>query len=146
MKNLIILIIVAVVVFAIVKSRQAARLESSEERTAASLPPSVQHTVSVMDSASKAAFFNEYEKKRKKVSVGYLLWIIFGVHYLYARKIGLQVVFWLAWFVGIGEIWWLIDLFRIPSIIRSSNEQMAREALQTLQVGASFRNPPPVQP
>ena len=98
-----------------------------------------------MDSGSRAAFFNEYEKKRRKVSVGYIMWILLGLHYLYARKVGLQVVFWLACFVGIGEIWWVVDLFRMPSIIRGSNEQMAREALQTLQVGASFRNPPPVQ-
>jgi hypothetical protein len=33
------------------------------------------------------ALFNEYEAKRKKTSVGYLLWLI-GFHYLYYRRSG----------------------------------------------------------
>lgn len=92
-----------------------------------------------MNASTQVAFFNEYERKKKRISMGYLLWILFGFHYLYYGKVGLQFAYWLT-FAGFG-VWALVDLFRMPSIARSANEQMARQALQTLQIGTAFRAP-----
>src|SRR4051794_25807713 len=86
-----------------------------------------------MDPSSQMAFFNEYEQKRKSVAVGYLTWLI-GFHYLYARKVGVQFAFWLT--AGGFWIWYIADLFRLPAIIRSANEQIARQSLQTLSITA----------
>ena len=136
MKSVIPIIILAVIVYVIYRAVQANKAETSEERTIKSLPPTVQHTVAQMDLNSQNAFFNEYEKKKKKVAIGYVLWII-GFHYLYLKKVGVQFAF---WFTGGGFlVWWFIDLFRMPSLVRSANEGTARDALQTLAIGNQFK-------
>lgn len=115
---------------------KASREESSEARTVQSLPPSIQHVVTKMDRESQNAFFNEYEKKKKKKSIGWIAWFLIGWHYLYVGKVGLQFAFWFT--LGGFFIWWFVDLFRMPSIIRSANEQIARNAVQTLGMTAAF--------
>lgn len=140
MKSLLILVIIAALAFAGYKAYKANQEETSEARTVKSLPPTVQHTVAQMDSASQNAFFNEYEKMKKKTSLAYIAWFFIGFHYLYTKKVGVQFAFWATWFVGIGEIWWVVDLFRMPSIVRSCNEGIARDALQTLSIGNQFKN------
>lgn len=137
MKSLLILAFLAGAGYAIYSAYQSSQEEAKEGRTVSSLPPSVQHVVAQMDSMSQAAFFNEYEKKKKKKSIGWILWFVFGLHYAYAGKIGLQFVYWFSF--GALGFWAIADLFRMPSIIRSANEQIARQALQTLQIGSSFR-------
>ena len=131
---LVVLAAIAYAVYRVYRAYTAAQEESKEVRTIRSLPPSIQHVVSLMDGRSQAALFNEYEQKKKKISVGYILWFIFGFHYLYYGKVGIQFLF---WFTGAGlGFWALVDLFRMPSIARSANEQIARQALQTLGIAA----------
>jgi hypothetical protein len=133
-----ILFLIAVGLVAFLAHR-ASQSESKEVRSIHSLPPSVQHVVEQMDNASQAAFFNEYELKKKKLSIGYVLWLIFGFHYLYYGKGWLQLFYWVT-LGGLG-IWALIDLFRMPSIRDEANEQIARQTLQTLHIGAAFGSP-----
>ena len=142
MQHFIVLVILVVIVSGGVKAYQSSQKESTEQRTLSNLPPSVQYVVAQMDGGTQAAFFNEYWDKRRKISVGYVCWIIFGFHYFYIKKFGLQVLFWLSFvFFGLGLIWWIIDFFRIPSIMREANEQIARQALQTLQIATSYSAP-----
>lgn len=57
-----------------------------------------------------------------------------------ADHTGLNVVHRLT-FAGAG--WWaLLDLFRMRSLVRTANEQSARQALQTLHIGAAFAQMP----
>lgn len=140
MKSLIVIVFIAALVFAGFKAYKANQEESSEARTVRSLPPTVQHTVAQMDTASQNAFFNEYENKKRKLSIAYIAWFLIGFHYLYTKKVGVQFAFWATWFIGVGEVWWLVDLFRMPSIVRSCNEGIARDALQTLMIGNQFKS------
>lgn len=146
MKDFIFLIIVVALCAGGYKAYKANQDETSEARTVNSLPPTVQHTVAQMDTMSQSAFFNEYEKKKRKLAIAYVAWFFIGFHYLYTKKVGVQFAFWATWFIGIGEIWWVVDLFRMPSIVRSCNEGIARDALQTLSIGHQFRNSPSVTP
>lgn len=130
------LLVLAALVFAGVRIFQASKEETSESRTVKSLPPSIQHVVTQMDSGSQNAFFNEYERKKKKKSIGWLAWFLIGWHYLYVGKVGMQFAFWFT--LGGFWIWWIVDFFRMPSIIRSANEQIARDAVQTLGAAAAF--------
>lgn len=139
MRNIIILVLLGGIAFAGYNAWKASQAETKEGRTVKSLPPSVQHTVSQMDSQSQSAFFNEYANKRKKVSIGYLAWMVCGLHYFYVKKAGLQVAFYLTG-GGFG-LWWFADLFRMPGIVRDYNEIAAREALQTLSIGNQFNKP-----
>ena len=143
MKGFLILIVLVVIGIVIFKAYKANQLETSEERTIKSLPPTVQHTVGQMDTMSQNAFFNEYQKKKKKVAVAYMLWLI-GFHYIYVRKVGLFFAYWITG-AGLG-IWALADLFRMPSIVRTANEESARDALQTLAIGHQFKSNPTVIP
>jgi hypothetical protein len=139
MDVVIVVLVVAVLGFVGYQVYRASQEESKEARTIRSLPPSVQHVVAQMDAGTQAAFFNEYERKRKRKAVGYLLWLV-DFHYLYVRRVGLQFAFWFTF--GGFLIWWIADLFRMPAIIRGANEQMARECLQTLHIGAAFASMP----
>ena len=138
MKGLFVFVVLAVVAVGVTMYVRASREEQAEARSLKSLPPSVQNVVGKMGANEQAAFFNEYERKKRKLSVSYLLWIFFGLYYVYNRKVGLQIGYWLSWFIGVGVVWWVIDLFRMPSIVRASNEQVARDALQTLSLGSMF--------
>lgn len=142
MQNFIVLVILVVIVSGGVKAYQSSQKESTEQRTLSNLPPSVQYVVAQMDGGTQAAFFDEYWDKRRKISVGYVCWILFGFHYFYVKRFGLQFLFWLSYvFFGLGLIWWIVDFFRIPSIMREANEQIARKALQTLQIATSYSAP-----
>ena len=136
MKAVITIIGLALIAYAIFQAYKSSQKESKELGTVASLPPSVQQAVIAMSDSYRASFFAEYDQKRKKTSIGYVLWFIFGFHYLYYGKVGLQFAYWFTF--GGFLVWTLIDLFRMPSIARQANEQIARLALQTLQIGASF--------
>lgn len=142
MKSITVIIPLVLIAFAIYKAVQYSKSENSELNTVQSLPPSIQQVVSKMDPESRSVFFNEYSRKKKPIWVGYVLWFVFAMYYAYYRKIGLQIVFWIT--LGGFGLWLMIDLFRIPSIARDANEQIAREVLQTIQIGKSFE--PPVGP
>jgi TM2 domain-containing membrane protein YozV len=136
MKSLVYLIVIGMAVYAAYRAYQSAQEETSESRTIKSLPPSIQHVVARLDPEAQNAFFNEYEKKKKKKSVAWVVWLFLGWHYLYTGKVGLQFAFWFT--LGGFGVWWFVDFFRIPSIVRSANEQIARSAIQTLAIAASF--------
>ena len=74
-----------------------------------------------------------FEANRKSIGAAYLLWFFlgsFGAHRFYLGKTGtgiaqllLLLLGWLPLFLGWAAlgIWWLIDAFLIPDIIRVDN-------------------------
>ena len=62
----------------------------------------------------------------KSVGTAYLLFfLVFGTHYAYLGKWGLQILFWIT-FGGLG-IWSLIDLFTMPSKINRYNLKIIQQ-------------------
>ena len=59
----------------------------------------------------------------KSTGLGYLCWI-FGCHYAYVNKWGIQILFWLT--AGGLLIWWIIDFFRIPSLVKIYNLELGQ--------------------
>ncbi len=114
--------------------------QNNEIKTADKLPASVKNLVKRMNTSDKNAFFLEFNQRKKSTLVSYILWPFAGLYYAYNKKIGLQFVLWLTALIGIGIIWWIIDLFRIPWIVDDANDQIAREIAQTLSLGKSFEN------
>jgi len=84
------------------------------------------------------AFESEFNRRKKSVLVGYLLLILLGWHYAYVRKWGSQ----LLCFVTLWGllIWWLIDWFRIPSIIRRYNDDLAVKIMTEMSIIYGNRN------
>ncbi len=58
---------------------------------------------------------------RKKLRWTYLRWLLLGSHYLYLRRPFTQLLFWGT--LGGLLLWWLIDLTRIPRLVRRYNER-----------------------
>ena len=86
----------------------------------------------------------------KSAGVGYLLWIFLGwlgAHRLYLGATGTGIVMLLLWVIGtvtsvigvgyillaIWAIWWVIDLFLIPGMVRRHKDEvrdrLTRQAL-----------------
>jgi hypothetical protein len=72
MKNIFFLIILAGAAYGIYQAYLSSQTETKEARSIKSLPPSVQHAVAGMDPTTQSAFFNEYEAKKKRSSIGYI--------------------------------------------------------------------------
>lgn len=135
--SILILIIIVVIFFAFYKGLDSISLDK-DIKTVDKLPASVQNLVKKMNDSDKKAFLIEFNQRQKSTLFSYLLWPLGGLYYAYNKKIGMQFILWLTALVGIGFIWWIIDLFRIPGIVESANNQIAREIAQTLSLGKSF--------
>lgn len=61
------------------------------------------------------------KSNEKESSIAYLLWFLFGVHYFYLNKPALNILYWIT-FGGLC-IWSIIDLFRIPGMVRQYNKE-----------------------
>ncbi len=87
------------------------------------LPKIVQIKLNKLTPLHKTAFIEEYERKKKSEGIAYLLYLLTGWHYAYTKKWGLQILWTFTW--GGFFVWAIIDLFRIPSIIRNYNKDLA---------------------
>ena len=60
----------------------------------------------------------------------YLLWFFLGLfsgHRFYLGRSGSAVLQILSYIVLIGFVWYIIDAFKIPGMIREKNDQIRRE-------------------
>lgn len=93
------------------------------------LSPVMMNQVQQLPDQKKQMFFTQFSGSQKKISTGYLLWLI-GCHYFYVGKAGVNIVYWLT-FSGLG-IWGIIDLFRMKSIIHEANDEAAMRIVGAL--------------
>ncbi|MHA8092243.1 TM2 domain-containing protein [Aquirufa regiilacus] len=95
------------------------------------LPAMVRNELAKLSSQKQEEFLEEYERNEKSIFVGYLFWLFFGWHYAYQKKWGIQVLFWIT--AGGLFIWWLIDIFRVSSMINNYNKDKAIEVMRNLR-------------
>lgn len=96
------------------------------------LPSMVRNELANMPAQRQQEFIEEYRRKAKSVGVAYLfLILVFAMHYGYLRKWGLQVVFWIT--AGGAGLWWLIDLFRLNSVVKDYNKDVATDVMRNLK-------------
>jgi len=101
-----------------------------------SLPSMVKNELAKMPAQKQEEFVEEYKRKAKSLGVAYLfLIIVLAMHYGYLRKWGLQVVFWLTG--GGFLIWWFIDLFRLPGLVKNYNKDIATDTFRNLKAMSS---------
>jgi len=98
---------------------------------ARSLPAMVRNELAKMDPQRQEEFVEEFMRRRKNTGMGYLCWFIFGIHYGYLHKWGLQVVYWLT--AGGFFIWAFIDLFRMSGLIKDYNKDLAMDVMRNLK-------------
>jgi hypothetical protein len=112
--------------------RQEARLYVPDS-LAATLPAMVRHSLAKLPAERQAEFLELYRKRAKSTAVGYLLWFI-AWHYAYVGKWGVQFLFWFT--LGGLFVWWLVDAFRIPGLVRQYNEDVAVSLMRDLAIMA----------
>lgn len=94
------------------------------------LPSIVKRELSSMSANEQQEFVEEFTRKSKDIGTAYMLYFI-GFQYSYVRKYGLQVLYFLTIY-GLF-LWLLIDLFRIPSMIRNYNKDVAIDVLRNIK-------------
>ena len=82
-----------------------------------------------LSNARKEELLNIYSKKRK-TQVITIFWL-FGFHYAY---VGRWKLFFLYFFTIQGLLlWWIIDLFRLDTILEKYNKKKAEELFENLE-------------
>ena len=71
-----------------------------------------------------------YTAREKKKSTAYILWILFGVYYFYLDHPFKNILLWLLCFCFIGEIWWIVDLFRMSGMVKRKNKEILLECIK----------------
>lgn len=100
------------------------------------LPLAVQSALNQSSESHRAMFEQEYNARKKSVAFGYFASLMM-LHYAYTGRIGMSLLSWLigAMTLGISTvIWWTIDLFRIPGLIRAKNNEIAIAVLRDQRI------------
>ncbi|WP_353255321.1 TM2 domain-containing protein [Hyphomonas sp.] len=64
--------------------------------------------------------------EKKSAGAAYFLWFFLGwisAHRFYLGKPGTAILQILSYFILIGFVWWIVDLFLIPSIIQDKMDE-----------------------
>lgn len=96
------------------------------------LPTAVRRAIANSDVDTQEDFLAEYQRTKRSLGVAYLLWLLLGWHYAYVGRWGIQFLYWVT-FAGLA-IWALVDLFRMPSIVRTYNQDKAVEAMRNVKM------------
>lgn len=78
----------------------------------------------------KTQALNLYASREKKTSTAYIFWILFFCHYFYLGKPVRNIILWLLMCCFIGEIWWLIDAFRMSGLVEKKNLEILKECIR----------------
>jgi len=101
------------------------------------LPAMVRNELAKLSAQRQQEFVEEYNRKKKSLTLAYLLMLplCLFLYYGYIHRWGLQFLF---WFTGGGFIiWWFIDLFRLPTLIKNYNMDIANEVMRNLKTISS---------
>lgn len=98
-------------------------------RVASSLSRTVREQLAYLTPDQQRAFLWRYRAQAKSQLVA-LAFLPLGWHYLYLRKRGLQVLFWLT--LGGLAAWWVLDFFRIRGLVRAYNRRVAMHVMRAL--------------
>jgi hypothetical protein len=91
------------------------------------LPRTVREELTTLPPDAQKRFLDTFEKRRKRVLVAYPLALLYGLHYVYLEDTSTGIWFWFT--VGGFGIWWVIDLFRLPGMVKHRNSVEAIKVL-----------------
>lgn len=98
-------------------------------RVASSLSRTVREQLAYLTPDQQRAFLWRYRAQAKSPVVA-LAFLPLGWHYLYLRKRGLQLLFWIT--LGGLAAWWVLDFFRINKLVRDYNRRVAMHVMRAL--------------
>ena len=109
---------------------------------AAALPESVRDQLAAMPAAQQAEFLKAFRRRSANLIIAYLLSLIY-CHYAALGRWAMSGWMWLSLFVAsaLGVVWWLIDLVRMPRMVREHNHRVAADIMQQLRIAAAGPTP-----
>jgi hypothetical protein len=104
-------------------------------KIAASLPQSVRNDLASMPENKQDEFLKAFRQRSASLIMAYLSSLIY-CHYGLLGRWAMTGWMWLSLFVAstLGVIWWLIDLVRMPGLVREHNHRIAADIVQELRV------------
>ncbi len=108
---------------------------------AAYLPETVLMELARLSEAKQAEFVAAFHDQSRTLTFAYLTSLIY-CHYGLLGRWAMTGIMWLSLFLtstlgpALGSIWWLIDLARMPAMVRSHNQQVAADILRKLNAGS----------
>jgi hypothetical protein len=108
----------------------------------AELPEAVLSQLALLPVAQQHEFLNAYQVQSHSLLLAYLASLIY-CHYGLLGRWAMTGMMFLTLFVAValGWVWWLIDMVRMPGMVRAHNRRVAAEILRQL---SPPRNPVPL--
>ncbi|MBS3789030.1 TM2 domain-containing protein [Candidatus Bipolaricaulota bacterium] len=75
-------------------------------------------------------FVEKYEEESKSTFFAYLFWLLFGWHYAYLGRWKKTLLFLIT--AGGAGIWWLVDAFRVPGLVKEHNRDAVFKAAEEI--------------
>jgi hypothetical protein len=99
----------------------------------AALPEAVRAELAALPAAKQDAFLRAYQAQSCSLLLAYLTSLIY-CHYGLLGRWAMTGMMFLSLFIAatLGWIWWLIDLVRMPEMVREHNHRVAAEILAQL--------------
>jgi hypothetical protein len=112
------------------------------ENISTSIPQSVRDELVRMPVEQQHQFVNDFRTQSKSLLMAYLCSLIY-CHYGLLGRWAMSGWMWASLFIAstLGFIWWLIDLVRIPGMVREYNERLAVDLLRKTRIARA--NPAP---
>jgi hypothetical protein len=100
------------------------------ESVTKNLPSMVKSELAKMDASKQSEYLEEYKRKQKSNTNGFLLLFLLGMPFGYVGKWGLQILFWLTG--GFFFFGYFVMIFFVPSLVRNYNKDLAIEVMRNL--------------
>ena len=100
------------------------------------LPSSILNAWGKMPPEEQAVFEDEYTRKRRSPVMFLVLAILFPIQFFLEGRIGMGILLWVTMFMGIGLIWWIVDIFMVYGRTKAFNEEVGRTLLRDMKIMA----------
>jgi hypothetical protein len=106
-------------------------------RMATALPAAVRAELALLSAAKQDQFALAFQTRSRSLLLAYLTSLIY-CHYALLGRWAMSGMMFVSLFVAaaLGWIWWLMDLVRMPEMVREHNHRVAVEILGTLSAPA----------
>ena len=97
------------------------------------LLPFIEEGVKRLPEKAQKEYYKEYTRLKKTTDMTYVSHFLGGLSYGYLGSWSKQLFFYFACLTGFGAIWWLINLFRVPLLVRQANSDLSLKIIRHMQ-------------
>lgn len=91
------------------------------------LPRTVREELPTLSADTQRKFLERFQKQRKKLIVAYPLALLYGLSFIYLEETSTGIWYWFT--AGGFGIWYIINLFLLPGMVKTHNSIAALKLL-----------------